>query len=248
MLLGLDIGTAGAHAVAIDESGSVAASASSGYATQSPRTGWTEQDPDDWWRATAQVLAAVARKVHGEIAGLGLTGQRGCVFVDAAGTPVRPAILGSDRRAASQAHYISEQIGARRLIEISGSPALPGQQAPAILWLRDVEPVQLRHTRRVLPAKDYVRLLLTGEAATDAADAAGTLLLDLRRRRWSDEILDALEIPIIFQDRAAGTSKMSAKIALEAIWLVPRLRRSAAAAIGRSRGALTKSQPHDTRI
>ncbi|HEY4845665.1 MAG TPA: xylulokinase [Candidatus Dormibacteraeota bacterium] len=196
MLLGLDIGTAGAHAVAIDESGSVAASASSRYATQSPRPGWTEQDPDDWWRATAQVLAAVARKVHGEIAGLGLTGQRGCVFVDAAGTPVRPAILGSDRRAASQAHYISEQIGARRLIEISGSPALPGHQAPAILWLRDVEPVQLRHTRRVLPAKDYVRLLLTGEAATDAADAAGTLLLDLRRRRWSDEILDALEIPI----------------------------------------------------
>jgi xylulokinase len=201
VLLGLDIGTAGAHAVAIDDTGTVLASKSFGIATHSSRPGWAEQDPDDWWRATAQVLAAVARDAHGEIGGLGLTGQLGCVFVDAAGAPVRPAILGSDRRAASQARHISEQIGARRLIEISGSPALPGRQAPTILWMRDVEPVQIRHTRRVLLPKDYVRLLMTGEAATDAADAAGTLLLDLRRRSWSDEILDALEIPIAWMPR-----------------------------------------------
>src|SRR6202022_254777 len=117
-------------------------------------------------------------------------------FVDARGDPVRPAILGGDRRASSQAAFISKRIGAQRLIEISGSPALADGQAAAILWLRDVEPVQFRHTRRVLLPKDHVRLMLTGEAATDTADAAGTLLLDLHRRRWSDEILNALEIPV----------------------------------------------------
>lgn len=196
MLLGLDVGTAGVRAVAIDETGAAVASASVGYATDSPRAGWVEQDPGDWWRAAAHVLAGVASEVRGEIGGLGLTGQHGCVFVDASGEPVRPAILGSDRRAAAQAERISDRIGTRRLIEISGGPALPGYQAPAILWLRDVEPVQFRHTRRVLLPKDQVRLMLTGEAATDTTDAAGTLFLDIRRRNWSDEILDALEIPV----------------------------------------------------
>ena len=195
MLLGLDVGTEGAHAVAIDETGKVVASASLGYATQSPRPGWVEQDPGDWWRPVAQVLAGVAAKAGGEIGGLGLTGQPGSVFVDARGDPVRRAILGSDWRAASQAEFISERIGAQRLIEISGRPALAACQAAAILWLRDVEPVQFRHTRRVLLPKDHVRLMLTGEAATDAADAAATLLLDLHRRGWSDEIIEALEIP-----------------------------------------------------
>jgi xylulokinase len=196
VLLGLHLGIAGAHAVAIDETGAVLASAFLGYSTHSPRPGWVEQDPRDWWRAATQVLAGVTAEVHGEIGGLGLTGQHGGVFVDTAGAPVRPAILGSDRRSASQAGRISERIGAGRLIEISGGPALSGYQAPAILWLRDVEPVQFRHTRRVLPPKDHVRLMLTGEAATDVSDAATTLLLDVRRRGWSDEILDALEIPV----------------------------------------------------
>jgi xylulokinase len=195
-LLGLDVGPAGAHAVAIDETGTIVASAFLEYATQSPRPGWVEQDPLDWWRAAAQVLARVAAEPGGEIRGLGLTGQPGSVFVDAEGVPVRPAILVSDRRAASRAVFISERIGAQRLIEISGSAAPPGYQAPGILWLRDVEPVQFRHTRRVLLPKDYVRLMLTGEVATDTADAAGTLLLDLRQRSWSDEILAALEIPV----------------------------------------------------
>jgi xylulokinase len=196
MLLGLDIGTAGARAVAIDETGVVVASTFAGYDLHAPRPGWVEQDPGDWWRAATQVLAVVVAEIRGEIDALGLTGQPGCVFVDAAGAPVRPAILGSDRRAVFQAERISDRVGVRRVIEICGSPAHPDHQAPAILWLRDVEPVQFRHTRRVLLPKDHLRLMLTGEAATDAADAAGTLLLDLHRRRWSDEMLDTLEIPI----------------------------------------------------
>ena len=194
-LLGLDVGSAGAHAVAIDESGTVVASALIGYATESPRPGWFEQEPQEWWLAAAQVLGRVASEAGGEIGALGLTGQPGSVFVDARGEPVRPAILGSDRRAASRAEFISERIGHRHLIEITGSPAMPGHQAPAILWLREVEPVQYRHTRRVLLPKDHVRLMLTGEVATDSADAAGTLLLNLVQRGWSHEIIDALEVP-----------------------------------------------------
>jgi xylulokinase len=109
--------------------------------------------------------------------------------------PVRAAIMRGDRRAVVQAQRVSDSVGTRRLIEISGSAALADHQASALLWLRDVEPVQFRHTRRTLLPKDYVRLRLTGEAATDATDAAGTGLLALRARRWSDEILDVLEIP-----------------------------------------------------
>ncbi len=196
VLLGLDIGTAGAHAVAIDETGAIVASASREYATHSPRPGWVEQDPVDWWQAAVQVLSGVAADARGEIGALGLAGQHGSVFVDAAGTPLRPAILGSDRRAASHVGHIVECIGAQRVIEISGSPALPDHQATIILWLRDVEPVQFRHTRRVLLPKDHVRLMLTGEAATDVTDAAGTLLMDFRRRTWSQEMLGPLEIAL----------------------------------------------------
>jgi xylulokinase len=196
VLLGLDLGAAGAHAVAIDETGALVASAFSEYGTHSPRLGWFEQDPADWRRAALQVLAGVAAAVQGEIRGLGLTGQPGCVFVDGRGEPVRPAILGGDRRAVLQAERINDQIGRQRLIEISGGPALPGHHAPVIRWLRDVEPVQFRHTRQILLPKDHVRLMLTGEAATDATDAAGTRVQDLRGRSWSDELLGALEIPV----------------------------------------------------
>jgi xylulokinase len=208
VLLGLDVGPAGARAVAIDEIGTIVASAALAYPTQTPRPGWLEQDPADWWRAASHVLAVVAAEAGGEIGALGLTGQHGSVFVDGRGDPVRPAILSGDRRAASQAAFISGRIGARHLIEITGSPAQSGHQAPAILWLRDVEPVQFRHARRVLLPKDHIRLMLTGEAATDSTDAAGTLLLDLRRRNWSDELLDVLQIPIGWMPPVHGSSEI----------------------------------------
>ena len=196
LLLGLDVGTAGATAVAIDETGTIVASRFVGYAQHAPRSGWVEQDPNDWWHAATQTLAGVAADVRGEISGLGLTGQPGSVFVDAAGAPVRAAILRGDRRAVLQAQWIGDAIGTPRLIEISGSAALADHQASALLWLRDVEPVQFRHTRRMLLPKDYVRLRLTGEAATDTTDAAGTGLLNVRVRGWSDEILGVLEISL----------------------------------------------------
>ena len=143
-----------------------------------------------------EVLAEVAAAADDEIVGLGLTGQmHGSVFLDASGAVIRPALLWNDQRTAAECAEITERVGAERLLEIAGNPALTGFQAPKILWLRNHEPDAYARVASVLLPKDYIRLELTGERATDASDAAGTLLLDLRARDWSAEILDALEIP-----------------------------------------------------
>ena len=197
VLLGLDVGTGGARAVAVDESGSVVAEASSEYPLMSPRPGWTEQNPEDWWEGAREALGKVAAEVEDEIVGLGLTGQmHGSVFLASSGAVIRPALLWNDQRTYKQCEKITDAVGGERLISIAGNPALTGFQAPKILWLRDVEPENYARISSVLLPKDYVRLRLTGERATDASDAAGTLLLDVRGRDWAGEILDSLEISL----------------------------------------------------
>jgi len=196
VLVGLDVGTGGARAVAVDEVGAVVAEASSEYPLASPRPGWTEQDPADWWRGAKEALGRVAAEAGEEVAGIGLTGQmHGSVFLDASDEVVRPALLWNDQRTGPQCEAITWAVGAERLISIAGNPALTGFQAPKVVWLRDEEPDNFGRVARVLLPKDYVRLQLSGEYATDASDAAGTLLLDVRARDWSGEILEALEIP-----------------------------------------------------
>jgi xylulokinase len=198
-LLGLDIGTSGAKALLCDAGGRVLATATAEYPLSSPRPLWSEQDPADWWRGAREAVAAVLREagVSGaQVAALGLTGQmHGATFLDARDEVVRPALLWNDQRTAAECAEITERVGAARLIEVAGNPALTGFQAPKILWLRNHEPERYARVARVLLPKDYIRLKLTGVAAADASDAAGTLLLDLRARGWSDEILRALDIP-----------------------------------------------------
>jgi xylulokinase len=194
--VGVDVGTTGVRGVAVDELGAVVASATSGYEFRTPQPLWTEQDPEDWWRGTQAVLGRLAGELGSRIAGIGLTGQmHGSVFLDSAGEVIRPALLWNDQRTGKQCAEITERVGADRLRQITGNPALTGFQAPKVLWLRDEEPECYARVAHVLLPKDYVRLRLTRELATDASDAAGTLFLDLRERRWSDAILDALEIP-----------------------------------------------------
>jgi xylulokinase len=194
VLLGIDIGTTSARAVALDLDGAVIADASADYPLSSPHPGWSEQDPADWWRSTQEALRAVA--VAGEVVGVGLTGQmHGAVFLNDAGEVIRPALLWNDQRTARQCAWITEQVGAERLIAITGNPALTGFQAPKIIWLRDEEPESFARVRSVLLPKDYIRYRLTGEFATDVSDAAGTLLLDMRTRDWSPDVLSALGIP-----------------------------------------------------
>src|SRR4051794_18475752 len=191
--VGLDVGTSGVKALAVSETGDVLARAEVGYGLSTPRPGWAEQDPADWWRATEEALAALEVP---EIAGIGLSGQmHGLVALDAAGDVIRPAILWNDQRTADQCREIEERVGFERLVELTGNRALTGFTAPKLLWLREHEPDAYGRIAHVLLPKDYVRLRLCGEHAIDVADASGTLLFDVARRRWSDEVLEALEVP-----------------------------------------------------
>jgi xylulokinase len=191
-LVGLDIGTTGVKALALSEDGTVAGRAEDEYPLSIPRPGWAEQDPDDWVRAADAALHALDT----EDKSVGLSGQmHGLVALDSQQRVLRPAILWNDQRTAAECAEIEERVGLARLIELTGNRALPGFTAPKLLWLRKHEPDVYGGIAHVLLPKDYVRLKLFGDLATDAADASGTLLLDVAGRRWSDEMLAALEFP-----------------------------------------------------
>jgi xylulokinase len=192
-LVGLDVGTTGVKALAIDPDGAIAASAEEHYGLSSPQPGWSEQDPEDWWAASQAALA----RLGVEPTAVGLSGQmHGLVCLDAHGRVLRPAILWNDQRTAAECTDIEERVGLERLIALTGNRALTGFTAPKLLWLRRHEPDVYARIHRIVLPKDYVRLRLTGEWAIDAADASGTLLFDVENRRWSDDVLSALEIPL----------------------------------------------------
>jgi xylulokinase len=191
-LVGLDVGTTGVKALAITPAGEVIASAEEHYGLSAPHPGWSEQDPDDWVRASESALA----RLGADASGVGLSGQmHGLVCLDEADNVLRPAILWNDQRTAAECAEIEERVGLERLIALTGNRALAGFTAPKLLWLRRYEPDVYARIRRIVLPKDYVRLRLTGEWGIDAADASGTLLFDVAHRRWSDEVVDALEIP-----------------------------------------------------
>jgi xylulokinase len=191
-VVGIDVGTSAVKAIAVGEDGTVLERREISYPLSTPRPGWSEQDPEDWWRATEQALDGL---VDGEISGIGLSGQmHGLVTLDASDAVIRPAILWNDQRTQAECEEIEALVGLDRLIELTGNRALTGFTAPKLLWLRKHEPDAYARIAHVLLPKDYVRLRLTGERAIDVADASGTLLLDVARRRWSTEVVSALEL------------------------------------------------------
>jgi xylulokinase len=193
VVVGVDVGTSAVKAVAIGEDGAVVGRAEvGGYEVATPRPGWAEQEPEQWWRATEQVLDEVGARTA---AGIGLSGQmHGLVALDSEGRVLRPAILWNDQRTARECRDIEEQVGFERLVRLTGNRALPGFTAPKLLWLRRHEAHVYGRIAHLLLPKDYVRLRLTGERAIDVADASGTLLFDVAGRRWSEEVLTALDI------------------------------------------------------
>lgn len=202
LTIGLDVGTSGVKALLVDVDGRVKASTTEDYPLLTPKPGWTEQEPEAWWQASCRALRAIALKAPGPVAAIGLTGQmHGAVFLDADGDVIRPALLWNDQRTADECLEIDDRVGSQRVREITGNPALTGFQAPKILWLRNNEPEAYARLRHVLLPKDFIRYRLSGALATDASDAAGTLLLDLIKRDWSDEILEALDIPLAWLPR-----------------------------------------------
>jgi xylulokinase len=197
--LGIDIGTSGTKTLAIDERGTILASASAEYPCDHPRPGWSEQDPDLWWDATQKTVAqvlALGRFQPADVAGVGLSGQmHGSVFLDASGRVIRPALLWNDQRTAAECREIEDKAGGREaLLKLVANPALTGFTAPKLLWVRKHEPQNWEQVRQVLLPKDYVRYRLTGTYATEVSDASGTLMLDVANRRWSRELLAKLEI------------------------------------------------------
>ncbi len=205
-LVGLDVGTTGVKALALSPTGDVLARAEETYQLSTPRPGWAEQDPEDWWRAAERALAGLG----GEPTAIGLSGQmHGLVVLDDRDRVLRPAILWNDQRTEAECAEIEERVGLSRLIELTGNRALTGFTAPKLLWLRRHEPETYGRIAHMLLPKDYVRLRLTGEHAIDVADASGTLLFDVARRRWSEEMVEALELDPRWLPRALESPEIS---------------------------------------
>jgi xylulokinase len=205
-LVGLDVGTTGVKALAISPAGDIIARAEESYELSTPRPGWAEQDPEDWWRAADRALA----RLGGRPAAVGLSGQmHGLVVLDDRDRVLRPAILWNDQRTGAECAEIEERVGLARLIRLTGNRALTGFTAPKLLWLRRHEPDTYARIAHVLLPKDYVRLRLTGEHAIDVADASGTLLFDVAARRWSREMLEALELDPAWLPRALESPEIS---------------------------------------
>jgi xylulokinase len=197
--LGIDVGTGGTRALIISSDGRVFASATEEHEPfASPQIGWAEQRPEDWWRAAGIAIrkALANGKLRGEqISSVGFSGQmHGAVMLDAGGEVVRPALIWCDVRTEKQCRELTAHIGAEQLIRLTCNPALTNFTLTKLLWTRENEPKNWERVRSVMLPKDYVRFRLTGEKATDVADASGTLMLNVAGRKWSGEVLQAAEI------------------------------------------------------
>ena len=210
-LLGIDVGTGGTRAVLIDSRGRVISSATAEHAPMSsPRIGWAEQSPEDWWRATCHAIHECLAKSSSStdpISGIGLTGQmHGLVLLDAQDHVVRPALIWCDQRTGEECREITKQVGAQRLIELTANPALTGFTLPKIWWVRRHEPQLWARVRSLMLPKDYIRFRLTGARAIDVADASGTLMFDVVHRQWSQPMLEISKIdpallPTVFESQ-----------------------------------------------
>jgi len=219
-LLGIDVSTTGVKALLVDQDGVVRGSANIEQPLYTPQPLWSEQDPADWWNGAVQSIRSVLAQtgLSGEaIQGIGLTGQmHGLTLLDENGVVLRPAILWNDQRTGAQCDEIRARLGKQRLVEITGNDALTGFTAPKILWVQQNEPEVFRKTRHILLPKDYVRYRFTGAFAIDRADAAGTILLDIKTRDWSPVMLDALDIPLEWLPKTYEGPEITGRVTPEA--------------------------------
>jgi xylulokinase len=219
--LGIDVGTSGTKTLAINERGKILGQAMATYPCYHPKPLWSEQDPEDWWRATVKTVRAAVKKAKlraADVRAIGLSGQmHGSVFLDKQNRVVRRALLWNDQRTAAECEEIERRAGGRqRLIEMVANPALTGFTAPKILWLRNHEPKNFAKTVRVLLPKDEIRRRLTGEFATEVSDASGMLLLDVVKRQWSAELLSKLELEKSLLAQCYESEQVTGRLTTEA--------------------------------
>jgi xylulokinase len=208
-VIGIDVSTTATKAVVVDENGEIVSTGVSGYGFETPKPLWSEQDPGLWWTATVEALNSALTTIDAsDVKAVGLTGQmHGLTLLDGAGQPLRPALLWNDQRTVVECDEIRAALGRRRLIETTGNDALTGFTAPKILWVRKHEPDLFARAAHVLLPKDFVRHRLTGDYATDKAGGSGTLLFDLAKRTWSEEVVAALDIdPRLLPPTFEGTA------------------------------------------
>ena len=218
MYLGLDCGTSGLKALLVDDDGEPVASAARAYSPARPRAGWSEQNPDDWATAMGGAIAdlkSTASKALSGLKAIGFSGQmHGAVLLDGADKPIRPAILHNDGRAFREADEL-----ARRhpdLARIVGVKPMPGFTGPKLKWIARNEPDHRRLINAVLSPKDYLRLKLSGERASDMSDAAGTWLLDEAKRGWSRQTFAACDADPAWAPPLFEGSALAGKIRPEA--------------------------------
>ncbi|MFM9108948.1 MAG: xylulokinase [Chloroflexota bacterium] len=215
--LGIDLGTSSVKALVVEDDGRVRGVGSAEFPTSHPQPGWSEQDPDDWWTAAAAAVRQAVGWLSGAgIEAIGLTGQmHGTVLLSEHGQPVMPAVIWSDTRSWRQAQQLNEHVGMEKLAEIAGSPVAAGFQAATLSWLKQERASMLWRAGKVLLPKDELRRRMTGETATDPGDASGALLLDVRWRSWSPDLLrqvglDASRLPTILPSAARAGSLTAA--------------------------------------
>ncbi|HYQ87460.1 MAG TPA: xylulokinase [Bacteroidota bacterium] len=220
LLLGLDVGTTGVKGLIINVKGEVLAMASSDYPLSTPMPNWAEQDPEDWWNATVRVVRKLTRSsgvTAKDIAGVGISGQmHSLVLLDRNLAVLRPAILWCDTRTDRECRWINEKIGLERLRETVANRALEGFTLPKILWVRSNEPAIYDRIHKVLLPKDYIRFRMTGVISTDVSDASGTLLLDVRKRVWSEPMLSAAGIPAEWLPQVIESTDIGGRISAAA--------------------------------
>ncbi len=215
-LLGIDVGTTGSKALLADRAGAVVGEATTEYPMSTPRPLWAEQDPGQWWSATVTSIRRVLEQSGtkpDQVVGVGLTGQmHGLVLLDGKGNVLRPCIMWNDQRTGDQCAAITKKVGARKLLDLTGNPVLPGFTAPKIIWVRENEPPTYPKIAHVLLPKDYVRYRLTGEFLSEVSDASGTSLFDVGKRQWSNEMLAALDLSRAWLPEVTESPLASAKV------------------------------------
>lgn len=222
MYLGIDIGTSGVKAIVMDEAGDVVAQATAPLNVSRPQPLWSEQDPADWWRVTQDAVLQLPQAVRGAVKAIGLSGQmHGATVLDARDQPIRPAILWNDGRSEQACRTLEERVP--DLHTLAGNLAMPGFTAPKLIWLAEHEPEAFKQVAKVLLPKDYVRLLMTGDHASDMSDSAGTLWMDVGARDWSDKLLGACgltqaHMPALFEGcDVTGTLRKE----IATVWDIP---------------------------
>lgn len=191
LYIGVDLGTSAVKLLLMDETGEIHNTVTREYPLEFPRPGWSQQNPEDWWDAVSHgIPELLAGFDAGQVAGVGAAGQmHGLVILDEADQVIRPAILWNDGRTAKEVDYLNNVVGRERLSALTANIAFAGFTAPKLLWLRENEPENFARIGKIMLPKDYINYRLTGVHSTDFSDASGTLLLDVKNKRWSREML-----------------------------------------------------------